>query len=84
MVTCVQCGQAWEIDPALLVPCPTCHVKVGQRCKRPSGHGVWGGEPHPDRDRVAMNMVPGYGRCLAIQGPAESEIDTLPLFKEVL
>ncbi|KPV55039.1 hypothetical protein SE17_00100 [Kouleothrix aurantiaca] len=66
MITCLNCGQEWPVDPALLVPCPTCHAKIGQRCKRPSGHGVWGGDIHPDRDRAAMRTVPGYGRCPAV------------------
>lgn len=53
-VICNRCGQEWERDPALEVPCPTCQAKVGQKCKRPSGHTVWGGQPHDERDRAAM------------------------------
>lgn len=31
------------------VPCPTCRVRAGVICKRPSGHAVFGGESHADR-----------------------------------
>ncbi len=36
-VSCSNCGQTWERDPALEVSCPVCYVDVGERCKRPSG-----------------------------------------------
>ena len=62
-VYCRKCSQEWRRDPALEVECPTCHAKQGRRCKRPSGHGVWGKEPHEERDRLAMETVPGYRRC---------------------
>lgn len=63
MVSCSNCGQQWPRDPALEVRCPTCNATVGVKCKRPSGHGVWGGQPHDERDRLAMEKVKGYGRC---------------------
>lgn len=59
-VVCQRCGQEWPRDPVLEVACPTCHAKVGTRCKRPSGHDA---EVHADRDRLAMATVPGYGQC---------------------
>lgn len=31
------------------VACPTCRVRAGVICKRPSGHAVFGGESHADR-----------------------------------
>jgi hypothetical protein len=46
----------------LEVECPTCQAPVGQRCKRPSEHRVFGGEPHPDRDRLA-DRLGKYGPC---------------------
>lgn len=64
-VTCHRCGQEWPRDPALEVECPTCHAPVGRPCVRPSEHKTWGGQPHPERDRLAMRVVPGYGRCPA-------------------
>jgi hypothetical protein len=44
-----------------------CRAGVGVTCKRPSGHDTFGGQPHPDRDRLAMQVVPGYGRCPAAE-----------------
>jgi hypothetical protein len=64
-IKCSACGQEWPRDPALEVVCPVCRAAVGAPCQRPSGHRVFGGEPHPDRDRLAMQTVPGYGRCPA-------------------
>lgn len=51
MVRCNACGQTWPRDPALEVPCPTCHAPVGGPCRRPSGHAC---ALHADRDRLAM------------------------------
>lgn len=56
------CGRTWPRDPVLEVACPTCGAGVGQRCRRPSGHTVWGGEPHPERDRLA-DGAGHYGSC---------------------
>lgn len=53
VVACRRCGQEWPRDPALEVPCPVCRAPVGQRCRRPSGHGVFGGGLHAARDEVA-------------------------------
>jgi len=77
-VSCTHCGQSWPRDPALEVPCPVCNAEVGIRCRRPSGHIVWGGQPHPERDRLAMQVVAGYGRCPArIKPPTQPP--TLPM-----
>lgn len=43
--------------------CPSCDAKIGQRCKRPSGHGVWGGEPHDCRDILAFQLGHYGGPC---------------------
>ena len=56
MIECSRCGQKWPRDPALEVVCPTCNAKVGIKCKRPSEHIVFGGQPHASRDRLAMDM----------------------------
>lgn len=53
-VQCSRCGVEWPRDPALEVPCPRCGVTVGVKCRRPSQHGVFGGQPHAERDRAAM------------------------------
>lgn len=50
-VTCSNCGEEWPRDPALEVPCPTCHAPVGVKCRGPSGHPC---ELHASRDRAAM------------------------------
>jgi hypothetical protein len=65
LVKCSACGQEWPRDPALEVECPVCRAGVGVPCKRPSGHETFGSQPHPDRDRLAMHVVTGYGRCPA-------------------
>lgn len=54
-VQCRNCGEEWPRDPALEVPCPVCRARVGAKCKRPSQHGVWGGQPHAERDQAAMD-----------------------------
>jgi hypothetical protein len=53
-VRCNRCCQEWPRDPALEVPCPRCHVAVGVRCRRPSGHGGNFTGLHAARDRAAM------------------------------
>lgn len=53
-VACRACGRTWPRDPALEVPCPSCNAPIGRKCKRPSEHGVYGGQPHAARDRAAM------------------------------
>ncbi len=56
------CCKTWPRDPVLEVKCPTCGAEPGRRCKRPSEHTVWGGEPHPERDRLA-DRLGHYGPC---------------------
>lgn len=62
MIQCSNCGQEWPRDPALEVECPTCRAKPGVLCRRPSEHEC---PVHATRDRLAMESVPGYGRCPA-------------------
>jgi predicted nucleic acid-binding Zn-ribbon protein len=50
-VRCSRCGQEWQRDPALEVPCPSCPAEIGQKCRRPSGHPA---SIHVDRDRRAL------------------------------
>jgi hypothetical protein len=52
-VQCTGCGQIWPRDPILEVACPTCHARIGRRCKRPSGHQA--GEYHTARDLLAIS-----------------------------
>ena len=37
-VCCTSCGHEFPQDPPFSVPCRQCGAKVGQYCKRPSGH----------------------------------------------
>jgi hypothetical protein len=72
-VSCQHCGEEWERDPALEVPCPICNSMVGHYCghKRPSGHKVRFGSTliHPARDQLATNR--GFlQRCPAAMIPA--------------
>jgi len=72
-VTCKACGQTWSRDPALEVECPACSAKVGQKCRRPSGHGC---DIHSARDQCAMDE--GFlQRCPA--APKQSTPDQLSL-----
>jgi hypothetical protein len=63
-VSCSNCGEEWPRDPALEVPCPTCHAPVGVKCRRPSGHGC---DLHASRDQAAMDA--GFLR-LGPKGPS--------------
>lgn len=63
------------MDPALLVPCPVCNASVGAKCviPRPSEHRLnsnfvgnvkgFSDGVHDLRDILAMEEVPGYGKC---------------------
>jgi hypothetical protein len=53
-VSCQLCGQEWPRDPRLEVSCPTCGAAIGVRCRRPSGHNVFGGQPHQLREEAAI------------------------------
>lgn len=63
-VVCLKpgCDKEWARDPALEISCPDCRVAIGVQCKRPSGHRVWGGEPHGARD-LAADAAGHYGAC---------------------
>jgi hypothetical protein len=63
-VTCSTCGEYWQRDPALEVPCPTCHARAGVKCRRPSGHPC---ELHASRDQAAIDA--GFLRRCP-QGPS--------------
>lgn len=56
------CEKSWPRAPVLEVACPTCAAPVGVKCKRPSGHRVWGGQPHAKRDLLADELG-HYGPC---------------------
>ncbi len=66
-VQCTGCGQIWQREPILEVACPTCHARIGRRCKRPSGHQA--GDYHIARDLLAIERVAGYGHCPAAHPP---------------
>jgi hypothetical protein len=45
------------------VACATCGVRVGPRCRRPSGHTAWGEASfHAARD-IAADQAGHYGPC---------------------
>jgi len=76
-VSCSLCGEEWPRDPALEVPCPSCHARIAVKCRRPSGHNC---DVHAERDRLAMALgflkpCPGVTR---LRGEVTS--DDLPLF----
>ncbi len=37
--------------PELAVACPTCHAPAGVKCRRPSGHNLFGGGSHASREK---------------------------------
>lgn len=78
---CTLCGQTWPRDPAVEVPCPTCHAPIGRNCRRPSGHPIPGDKIHPGRDHLAMATVPGYGRCPKAPAPAAERSTQGDLFR---
>lgn len=78
-VSCSLCGQSWERDPVLEVPCPVCPAEIGEQCKRPSGHPIWGGQPHSVRDRQAMKERQNYSKCTGTAHPSTALSD-LPIF----
>lgn len=52
------------VDP-LSVACPSCHADVGKACKRPSGHRVFGGGVHKEREAQARQHDPSMPRDAA-------------------
>jgi hypothetical protein len=68
-VSCSNCGEEWPRNPALEVPCPTCHAPVGVKCRRPSGHGC---TLHASRDQAAMDA--GFLR-LCPKGPSAQQAE---------
>ena len=71
--TCSNCGETWPRDPALEVACPTCHARVGVKCRRPSGHSC---ELHRSCDQAAMDA----GFLLAmLKGPSAQQAMAPPL-----
>ena len=37
--------------PELAVACPQCHAPPGRKCRRPSGHSIFGGGSHASREK---------------------------------
>jgi hypothetical protein len=50
---CETCGETWEKHPVLAVPCPTCRVRAGAWCRRPSGHRAMA--LHVAREQAALD-----------------------------
>ena len=72
---CASCGATWQKHPATTVPCPKCGAPVGSPCKRPSGHELYGGVAHVEREREAvdeglMEMYPEGPTARAKRGDA--------------
>lgn len=72
-VSCSNCGQEWERDPALEVACPQCRTDVGEKCKRPSGHPAG---LHAGRDKKALREVDGYQKCPQTSDPPEPSVES--------
>lgn len=53
-VICATCSHTFAQDPPFEVPCPVCHAKAGQYCKRPSGHSGPFVPFHAERDLAAL------------------------------
>lgn len=53
-VSCDLCGETWDTDPRLSVPCPQCSAPAGRNCRRPSGHPVMG-TVHIPREQAAVD-----------------------------
>jgi hypothetical protein len=59
--TCSGCGGLLlgSVDGAetcwCVLPCPQCRAPVGRRCRRPSGHNVFGDRPHDSRVRATKD-----------------------------
>lgn len=82
-VQCARCGMEWPRDPALEVPCPCCRALVGQKCRRPSAHAVFGGEPHAARDQAALDAG-FFEKCSGREDPSRTatRLPELPLFAQ--
>lgn len=55
-VPCLGCGHEFAQDPPFMVACPECHAKIGQYCKRPSGHQGKFNNFHAVRDVEALRQ----------------------------
>jgi hypothetical protein len=70
---CNWCGESWEKNPVLSVPCPTCQVPAGRRCVRPSEHKVPMGDYHQARARAAYEA--GFlGKCHCVHEAQASQL----------
>lgn len=64
------CGDSWDEDPRLVVPCPHCGAAAGVGCRRPSEHVGHFVEPHAARREAAFALNPC--RCLALWDAAHA------------
>jgi hypothetical protein len=53
---CQSCGDSWEKDPQLAIPCPICGANAGAKCLRPSEHRA--SIPHKARRTQAFELAP--------------------------
>lgn len=75
--SCTLCSETWSRDPRLEVPCPTCGVAVGRRCKRPSEHQA--PEPHVHREEAACAAGFLSRECPANPRPTRRAAEQLQL-----
>lgn len=59
------CGDSWDNDPRLSVPCPSCNAKAGVMCKRPSEHTLSGQFRQPCKARLTAAFEAHPCGCLA-------------------
>ena len=69
-VHCRNCGQEWEADPRLAVPCPSCPADAGDPCRRPSEHRC---AVHVEREQTAIDAGEFSATCPAISGEGDTE-----------
>lgn len=75
------CGDSWDSDPRLAVPCPSCKARVGVMCDRPSGHKLSGQFRNPCKERIAAAWKANPCSCLA-KWDAEHAPEQQSLFAE--
>lgn len=73
---CHGCFEGYSRHPAEAVPCPQCKASAAHNCVRPSGHNVFGGDVHTDREKLALEE----GLMHKCQHPLEDEAPQTSLF----
>jgi hypothetical protein len=57
------CDVRWPRDPVLEIPCPVCRAPIGVKCRRPSGHPIFGLLDFHARRDIEADRRGKYGRC---------------------